>query len=398
VGDFEETVIGGVAQRVVDGPADRVLEDRYTDFEGDGGGGGGGATVAVSPYPRSDTSGFIVAPAKHPLRHALDMVIGQKPFSDMKIALVDLTDGVDRPVYVGYKDKEQLLVASIGKLAIMLAGFSLRQAARDVLSTMTVAPKENVYAKLKKLWRNEFARGFRGGSGVKNSVPDLPAILSIRRTKPDDPFTVDFTRTSQGPEGSVTGFRDDMLMSLKYSANDSSASCITRLGFPYINHVLKSLGFSSSRGFRLSTNFKGTTWDPSWSGSNTAATANAIADIYTRIARDRLIAPGLAGEYREIMATQEGGAGSLFDGGLWPRLTDPEKKRTFQGKVGYEIDLSVYGDSILMRRPSAKNQQLVYIAVALGAKDKESVKQAGIALDDCILLAHGEAIKPPANP
>jgi len=219
----------------------------------------------------------------------------------------------------------------------------------------------------------------------------LSRILTAKRSKESDPFSIDFTRR----QGGVDGFFEDMKWSLKSSVNSSSARCIGDLGFPYIFGVNKSAGFLTTKGLWVSLDYSGKHWDPSFTGSGQAATARSLAELLTLVAQDRLVRSILAGDLRMLMAGEGQYAGSDLDQGIRDRLPDAEKAHTqMQGKVGYEG--GVFGDCAILRRKETKSGlNLAYIAVALGGTSHEEIRRAGAALDDCILLGNGKAVKPP---
>jgi hypothetical protein len=135
------------AQRAVDGTADRVLEDRYTDVEDPGVGGGGGGPSVPSPYPARVDPQLQQAKRDHPLRIALSVVSRKKAFSHLRLAIADLTDDPKHPIYAGYRDQEQTFIASMAKLAILLPAFGLREAVRTasgVIGAKTAADVLNV--------------------------------------------------------------------------------------------------------------------------------------------------------------------------------------------------------------------------------------------------------------
>jgi hypothetical protein len=383
------------AQRAVDDPAARVLENRYTDFDEPGGGGGGGPAIP-SPYPTRVDPGLRTAPNDHRLSEALRMVTAQKAYEHLRLAVADITDDPNRPLYVGYRDTEQTFIASSAKLAILLPAFALREAARTAAAAITAKNEADFFKQLAQAWRKPFERHFRGGK-ANNTRPDLQRILSAKRAKDTDPFTVDFTM-QEAVDWAQRGFHQRMLLALKYSDNEAAASCIRDLGFPYIHGVHKSAGLFTRNGLWVSLDFGGRHWDPAFGGSGQAATARSLAELLTLVAQDRLVASGLAAEIRLLMGTYPGAsAGSDLGRGILDRLPEAEEAAlSLQGKIGYADGL--FADAIILRRISAKGRKLAYVAVALGGKSHDEIKQAGVALDDCVLLAHGEAVKPPANP
>jgi hypothetical protein len=334
--------------------------------------------------------GFFVPASDQRLRIAVGVVSRQKAYSHLKLALVDLTFYSKRPVYAGYGDDQQMYIASAAKLAILTPALALREAVRGAADAIEAKDDAAFFKELSKAWKGEFRRFNRGGKDVRNSEPALNRIFTAKRAKESDPFTIDFTQR----QGGADGFLEDMKWSLKSSVNSSSARCIRDLGFPYIFGVNKSAGFFDKRGLWVSLDYGGQNWDPSFSGSGQAATARSLAVLLTLVAQDRLVRPGLAGELRGLMAGEGQWASGDLDQGVRDRLPDAEKAFVqMQGKVGYEG--GTFCDCAILRRKGPKDLKLAYVAVVLGGRSHDEVRLAGSALDDCVLFANSQAVKPP---
>jgi hypothetical protein len=389
--DQDDDRVITAAQRVVDGPADRVLEDRYTDLDAPGVGGGGDGPAIPSPYPRRVDPQLQPAKRDHPLRIALGIVSRQKAYSPLRLAIADLTDDPKHPVYAGYRDEEQTFIASMAKLAILLPAFGLREAVREASAVIGAKTAGDVLKLLAKAWASEFRRFNR--RNANNTAPNLPRLFSVTPWK-DKLFSVDFTAQGDS-DWSKRGFLQRMGLALDISDNEAAASCIRDLGFPYIHGVHRSAGLlnEKGRGLWLSLDFGGRPWDPSFKGSGQAATARSIAELLVLIAQDRFAAPGLWPDIRSIMS-----AGGDLKQGIYKRLPTAESDTlTAQGKIGYK-NAGSFCDGAILRRTSAKGKKLLYVAVALGGADHDDIRRAGSALDDCVLLANGEGVKPTANP
>lgn len=397
------------AQRAVDEPAGRVLEDRYTEDgaggggggDGGGAGGGGGTTAAPvlrSPFPWPIDPGFQEAPRDHPLRKALSALTAREPFKKMRFALADMTTDKRRPVYVGYRDRDQVFVASMAKLAMLLPVFMLREAARDAADKLEAKNPADFLKKLGKAWEPEIRKYFRAKG--KNSFPNLAKILTVTRARPTDPFVVEF---NQSPPNDPTqaSFLLDLRLGLQWGGNAQAASTIGLLGYPYINGVNQSAGLSAKGIFMARNYAPNDVWDPGYAGSGQEATARAVAELLTLVTQDRMAAPGLFPEVRDVMwwTGADPALESMSDltKGIRKRLEERERVTLIgQGKVGY-LDEGPFADSAIILR-AAGTLRLRYVAVVLSAASHQQVEQAGVALDDCILIANGLPPKPVPPP
>jgi hypothetical protein len=88
----------------------------------------GGKDVALTPAvadPKiyDGPSAYKIAPK---LQAYLMAVMKQAKFAHIRVAIADLTKDVKAPEFAGFKHKEQVFVASVAKIAAMLAAFQLR--------------------------------------------------------------------------------------------------------------------------------------------------------------------------------------------------------------------------------------------------------------------------------
>lgn len=387
-------------QRAVDQPADRVLEDRYTDDDGAGGGGGGGGQPAIpSPFRPKVDPNFVEAPRDHPLRKALAQMAARTAFKNMRFALVDMTADKTRPVYAGSSDTARVFVASMAKLALLLPSFSLRESAREAAAILKPMDGPKFLAQLNKAWQPEIRRYFRNGK-AKDSHPRLDQILGLTRNSSNDPYEVDFARP---PASNPTqaAYALDLELAVQRSSNDSAGVCIQALGFPYIKGVHDVAGLGAPRGFALDVDYRNNFWDPAIGGTHEEASARAVASLLTLISQDRFVVPGLIQDLRDVMwwnGSGVSGAG-LSDIAETLHSVLPQQDAVTlvaQGKIGY-VEPGRHGDSAIISRAAGKSR-IRYVAVALGADDHETVQQAGLALDDCILIANGLPPKQPPGP
>ena len=363
---------------------------------GSGSGGGGGTSSSVqlpSPYPSPSDPGLTDPLKSDKLRQSFTDLTKKKAFAHLKLALVDLTGvGQGAAPYVGFKDRDLSFVGSIAKIALILPAFALRQAARSAAALLVPPPSPgDFFNLLESAWDNDFRRGFRGGK-ANDSKPNLKAILAAKpASKKSATLNVDFTM-QQDQDIKKSGFRPRLVLALDLSVNAAAALCINDLGFPFIHEAHRAAGLDKD-GLRLNLNFGGKFWDPSMSESQNA-TARLIAELLVLIARDRLVANGLATEIHDMMETDFPDLVTGIDN----LLPDAERATlSRQGKIGY-LDDGPFADCSIIRRTTAKGTMLCYVAVALGGKSHDEIKDVGAALDDCILVAHGEPPKPAAAP
>jgi hypothetical protein len=364
-----------------------------TDDKGDGGGGGSPPAQLPLPYPSKADPGLADAAKGDKLLQCFTDLTKKKAFAHLKLALIDLTDaGQGIAPYVGYKDKDLTFVGSTAKIALILPAFALRQAARSAAAILVPPPAPgDFFNQLESAWDKEFRRGFRGGK-ANDTKPDLRAILAARPDPHGGPLKVDFTN-QQDQDLKKAGFRPRLILALDLSVNEAAAVCIDDLGFPFIHEAHRVAGVDGTDGLKLNLDFGGKTWDTSFGGGQ-HATARWIAELLVLIARDRLVANGLATEIHDVMSADHPDLATGIDN----RLTADEMKSvTRQGKIGY-LDQGPFADCAIIQRTTAKGTALSYVAVALNGKSHDEIREAGAALDDCILIAHGEPAKPVPAP
>jgi hypothetical protein len=321
----------------------------------------------------------------HILRVAVDTVSATKPFTDLSLVLVDLSTAGKR-LYAGVKDREQRFIASIAKIAIMFAAFQLRKVAKEGAALLTVKKEAEVYAALTKGWGAKIQRHNRSGKGSDNSLPSFGRIFQLMQLQ-NGAWVLEFATTALG--GSRDHSFSDRLRDTVFLSDDGSAAdCVRDLGFPFINGALSEAGLQKrGRGLWLSMDFMGHHWDPEAAAarefSAQASTARVLAEFMTLLQFDELL-PGTAAEMFGMMSGltdgNQVGIGSFIGGGAKEHLSDAEQKTlNVRGKLGY-LDAGPYNDSAIVER-SSKYGPLKYVAVVLGAKDRDVAIAAGRALD-----------------
>lgn len=367
--------------------------------DGAGGGGSGGAGGGItggggtitqppppSPYPAPANPGLVAAGKNSKLHKALHLLAKKKPY--LKLALADLTGikSSDAP-YVGFKDHDLTFVGSTDKISLILPAFHLRQAARGAAASIIPPPvPADFLAMLEKAWSKDFTRGFLGG-GAKDTKPKLRAILSATRVSGKKTLKIDLT-THQHKVLSKAGFRPRLILAEQLSVNAAAALCIRDLGFPFIHEAHRAAGLEKD-GLSLGLDYGGKAWGGSMP-RNEHAKARWLTELLMLIARDRLVAPGLAPDIYDVMATDQEDLAIGINNYL---SADESLTLTQQGKVGYIEKKGPFADCGIIRRTTAKGTNLVYVAVALNGKSHADIREVGAALDDCILAAHGEPLK-----
>lgn len=150
------------------------------------------------------------------LQQALMKVMNAPKFRHMKIALVDLTRGA--PQFAGFNHKTQVFIASVAKVAPMLAAFQLRQDLRAWLKKKRPTPKTltEFFELMQDDWADTqydhggssipFTRGItlRGniilnfGRPVDLKEPKAPRLDQVFKNVPaGSPVTIEFNRTGE---------------------------------------------------------------------------------------------------------------------------------------------------------------------------------------------------------
>jgi V8-like Glu-specific endopeptidase len=86
------------------------------------------------------------------LQECLMGVMKKKEFSHIKVALVDLTADPAKPDFAGFNHESQVYVASVAKIAVMLAAFQLRQDLQISLKQKGSKTLEELYSMVRDDW------------------------------------------------------------------------------------------------------------------------------------------------------------------------------------------------------------------------------------------------------
>lgn len=149
------------------------------------------------------------------LQKRLMEVMRRRQFAHIKVALMDLTKDVAKPEFAGYYHKSQVFVASVAKIAAMLAAFQLRHDLR--VATKQKKPKTlaEVFAAVRDDWAKTqrdgkaapFTRGIAlrgklvvlaGGRRIALVEPKAPRLENVfAKVAPGGAVTIEFNSTGE---------------------------------------------------------------------------------------------------------------------------------------------------------------------------------------------------------
>lgn len=412
--------------RVVQGPADRVLADRYTGESGDDGAGGGGTAVAAldvdPPQLVFPIDSWLVP--DNALQRCLDDVRDTKkgnttPYKALRFAVVDLTGDVTHPRYAAVGGEKQTSIDSMAKLGVFVAAYLLRDQVRIAAALLRDEKKEKVLKRINAAWKPYWETRI---DGRPTDSPKIERIFEINLGGPEH-WQVRFKWEPKGEntmndlghsaDAGQVDFRNRLELMMRWSSNEAASACMTDLGFQAINSLLADAGFFDSQrgGLWLSKLYaKDGFWgrrDPAGGGTVHGGTARAVAEVLTLMAQDRLVRAGVAAEMRRIMSAGQGhGYGSWIVNAIQaasdPRVPaggTPANRRVDR----YVAKVGLYGDRLsdcaLIDRTTADGQALQYVMVVLNCPDDTTMNEISVLLDDCILAQHPPLPPQPApNP
>ncbi len=322
--------------------------------------------------------------------------VAKTSFPDMGLALADLTLGARVDAYGGSNDEKQFYTGSQPKIAILLAAFRLRERARA--SGKSGKSRDDLFAQIEKDWKPVVEKAI---AGKPADFPNLKAILTA--ADPTNPATIDFVggakpwdalnkAHSRGFDSSF-GFLDRLKLSIGWSDNSASGSCVADLGRQYLNGAVASEGLfdaASKTGLWLSGNYDGK-MSGAWETDKSlqliqGATAASMAS-FLMLLQTNGFAKLTAGEHDEMRAAM----GTPWFGGYLSGAGRPVG--TVYGKVGINGGGSdtpfrgfVHDCAVIERTDGANTHR--YAAIALNAKDNGVLKDVILAMDD-LILNHG---------
>jgi len=343
--------------------------------------------VAV-PFASGLDAGLAPAgPLQTELKNRLDASSEKAAFSHMGIALVDLTnvaEDVDPSGSMAIafaanpRFETQLAVGSLSKLAIMFAAFALRQrvilAAADVGTSATSV--DDMIAKVAAGWTPAVPQKIKK---APHDFPNLKRIFDFALASPWKPQFLSSTRSWEQlkplHETSAAAikplpFMDRLRLSIRFSDNMASGSCVRDIGFQYQNGSLGSAGFDDNPhngvlweggdfGFSPRDPIMGAPpWDTSRDATWVRANARGIASYLTLLWGNRLVNRESSREMRDILRDQGVGY-ATYMGNATPRST-----RTWS-KIG--ILTGSISEGLIIEATTASGMLVRYAAIGLGA-------------------------------
>ena len=322
--------------------------------------------------------------------------IAKTQFPNMGLALADVTLGTRVDAYGGWNDEQQFYTGSQPKIAILLAAFRLRERVRA--SGMSGKSTDDLFAQIEKTWRPVVEKAVPGRPA---DFPKLKAIFKV--ADPANPGTVDFAGGAkpwdalnkahdEGFDRSY-GFLDRLKLSIGWSDNSASGSCVADLGRQYLNGAVASEGLfdtASKTGLWLSGNYDGK-MSGGWETDKSlrliqGATAASMASFLMLLQTDGF-ANLSTGEHDEMRAIM----GAPWFGDYLSGASRQIGK--VYGKVGIngsDKDTPFRGfrhDCAVIERTDGANKHR-YAAIALNARDNGVLKDVILAMDD-LILKHG---------
>lgn len=324
------------------------------------------------------------------------------------VSLVDLSTMADDPPYGGMNDLSEYFVASLAKVGAMYAAYQLRSFVKEQARAFD-GIVETLLPSLEKTITPQIE------SQVPGLAKDHPALTKI--------FTASYSMNSQGcniqfssaifdktldeidtleekkspsafAETRKLGFQQRLELMIKWSSNCGACTCISDLGFQYINAALRKAGLfdpSSSTGLWLGAGYgsgcRGATVGRTNAiGNGRVPIVNKRApDEVFQVATPRSVARMLRAlaELKLVDAEASGGLGSIKDllDKRWNKTTspigfglgydpDPDKMEpnspiAVYSKLG--IGESTVCDGALVMSGTRLTGPVNYIAVVLGA-------------------------------
>ena len=209
------------------------------------------------------------------LQDCLMRVMGRREFAHIKVALVDLTKDVMKPEFAGYYHKSQVFVASVAKIAAMLAAFQLRQDLR--IATKQKKPKTlaEVFAAVRDDWaltqRAGKAEPFTRGLSLQGKLVALAGGAKVVLAEPKAP-RLEQVFANVGPGGAVT---------IEFSSTGEDRATLKTLIKDY-NQA--SYGFSTARQSRATALSERAKAEESGDAARVTAARNKLADAERKLA------------------------------------------------------------------------------------------------------------------
>ena len=333
--------------------------------------------MAFDSKPARVPPPFAVAPAllgwvrDRKLQVRLDEFGKQQDLRGLTAAVVDLSSAIKAPkmpaavAYGGYRDEAQTYAASFVKVGIMLAAYRLREQVREAATKLSITDITALASDLQKDWLPLIAQEAQGRPA---KFPTFSEIF--------DPGT-DARKTDFGSEFS----HHIDLMVEGVGKNSAAAFCTERLGFAYINGVLRTEGLleghfgrSDLKGISLSLDYGGHFWAGKEGAATVqGATAKAMAAFFTALYTRQLVSIAAS----EDMIGHLSVANSWFKAGL---IENRRKHLQTIAKIGVD---GTFSEGAIIERPGDL-KYIRYVAAVMGAPNFEILWNAIVRIDSII--------------
>lgn len=362
------------------------------------------------------------------LQACLETAIKGLKLGHMKVALIDLTND-SQPEFAGFNHKDQISVAGIPKMAVMLAAFQLRHDLSTVLAKEGAKSIDDLFSTMRDKWADAqsesgAARAFSGRITLKGKIvlvdkrpvplvdPRAPQLDNIFAPVPaGDPVSVQFSSTGEtddqlnkivrafvdadDPGLKSLGFQERLRVMMGVfhggASNFAASTIIADLGYEYIASTLLQTGLydpARGGGLWLGSDYARSTWKESLMVAGPqSATAGSLAAFMALLMQDQLIDPGSSAEMQKLM--EQSLAGDFLPAGFRTGLEQPGSPPDSLTRVlsRQGMDPGIDECSFFERR--AGDTLLRYVAIGLGARKIAELKALIVELDKCVLANHG---------
>jgi V8-like Glu-specific endopeptidase len=380
-----------------------------------------------------------------PLQTCLMEAMKRSKLTHIKVALVDLTKGVNKPEFAGFNHNKQVFAASVPKIAAMLGALQLRHDLRGALAQKKSKNLADLFAAVRTDWKGTHAAPYPKAPELERVVADVttgsPIAIAFRSTgeTKDQLSTLidEFNATQKafskaqkalrlakgrpalekaaGAKVVATkvkfeaarqavadlGFLERLRIAIggNVPASNYAISTIVRdVGYVYIASSLVQSGLHDGKrngGLWLAADYWSTGWASGkalGSGIAQSATAGSLAAFMTLLAQDRLVSPQASIEMKALMKKEPNpthpGIASWFKEGLKTLKDEGLLKRVFS-KVGA---MQGVDDCTLIERKvivGSTQKLLCYVAVGLRSRESDELIKLILELDKCILANNG---------
>jgi len=305
------------------------------------------------------------------LRVRMDEFGKDRDLRGLTAAVVDLSRAIKAPklpaavAYGGYRDEAQTYAASFVKVGIMLAAYRLREQVREAATKLNIADIKALASDVQKDWLPLIEREAQGRPA---KFPNFGEIFEPG---------VDARKTDFGGEFS----HQIDLMVEGVGKNSAAAFCTERLGFAYINGVLRTEGLleghfgrSDLKGMSLSLDYGGHLWAGK-EGATTVqgATAKSMAAFFTALYTRQLVSIQASNDMIGHLSV----ANSWFKAGL---KENRRKHIDTIAKIGVD---GTFSEGAIIDRPGDL-KPIRYVAAVMGAPNFEILWSAIVLIDSII--------------